>query len=51
MAHKGLPVDEVLRRYQALGWTQQRIAEECHVSRQTVIAWLREYGIEWERVA
>jgi DNA invertase Pin-like site-specific DNA recombinase len=51
LAHKGMSVDEVLRRYRALGWTQQRIADECHVTRQTVSTWLREYGIEWERVA
>lgn len=45
MAHRGRPVEEVLRTYHELGWTQGRIADELHVTRQTIIAWFREYGL------
>jgi hypothetical protein len=46
MAHRGRPVEEVLRTYHELGWTQGRIAEELQVTRQTVVAWFRLYGIQ-----
>lgn len=45
MAHRGRPVEEVLRTYHELGWTQGRIADELQVTRQTVIAWFKEYGL------
>lgn len=46
LAHRGRPFEDVLRGYHELGWSQGRIAEELHVSRQTVIAWFKEVGIE-----
>jgi hypothetical protein len=46
LAHKGRSVEDVLRGYHALGWTQGQIAEHLHVTRQTVIAWFKEVGIE-----
>jgi DNA-binding transcriptional regulator LsrR (DeoR family) len=45
LAHKGRSVEDVLRGYNDLGWTQGRIAEELHVTRQTVIAWFKEFSI------
>jgi DNA-binding transcriptional regulator LsrR (DeoR family) len=41
----GRPLETLLRGYQALGWTQGRIAEELGVSRVTVNRWFRAFGL------
>lgn len=48
LAH-GRSAEALLRGYHDLGWTQGRIADELGVSRKTVIAWFREYGIKTKR--
>jgi CRP-like cAMP-binding protein len=45
MRHR-LPVEELLRGYNSLGWTQQEIADKLGVSRLSVVRWFRRYGIE-----
>lgn len=45
LAHLGKPVDEVLRGYNDLGWTQGQIADHLQISRVTVINWMREFEI------
>ena len=45
MRHR-LPVEELLRGYNSLGWTQQEIADKLGVSRISVVRWFRRYDIE-----
>lgn len=48
-SHPGLSVEALLRGYDALGWTQGRIAVELGVSRATVNRWYRAYNIQAAR--
>jgi len=47
----GKSVEELLRGYRALGWTQQRIADELGVSRVTVNHWMAAIGLTTRRVS
>ena len=41
-----MPVEELLRGYNSLGWTQQEIADKLGVSRITVVRWFRRFDID-----
>jgi DNA-binding transcriptional regulator LsrR (DeoR family) len=45
----GRPVEELVRGYHALGWSQGRIASELGVHRITVVRWYKELGLSGKR--